>query len=165
MRYILVTMLLGCLIYSADAQIAEMPKSCTRCWPQIATSMPVPIDSLTHIVWTDSIYLVHGGEYGAAWTAIPSLTFWGIEGDGKNIYDSGRIEITGDTILTIRALAKQYDSLTRKYWDLQNYTQAIIDAVAGMRGTDAQIARYYAAVRKYNVFVYGHAPKKKRRKG
>lgn len=101
----------------------------------------------------------------------------------ENIYDSGRIEINGDTLMVIRMLAKMLDSTRRRYYDCQPYVQDIISAAidldkhhpsprAVMVGNQTKIVNgsfasyeksidaFAEAVGKYRSFVYGK-PKKK----
>lgn len=124
----------------------------------------------------DTVYAGFGTRAGYT-----NIIFWSRSPDEKALYDSGRVEIIGDTITAIRRLSKDYDNIRSKYYESHSYVERIIDATAdvitnGNRlqydgkkiivtnalDQEKRLRALIAAVRKYRAFVNGEQTKKKK---
>lgn len=110
------------------------------------------------------------------------IIFWGRSPNEKALYDSGRVEINGDTLVAIRRISKGYDSISQKYQDAHTYAERVIAAAADVitngdnlrnDGTkivttnaidqEKRLSAFISAVRRYRAFIYDEQPKKKKK--
>lgn len=81
----------------------------------------------------------------------------------KNVYDSGDLQIQGDTLRIIRVLAKRYDSLIARYYDLKALAEDVFQKeAAAVKGAD-YLEMFGKAMAKYRDFTEGRRrPTKKK---